>query len=76
MKGILFGFAILVCAKQAFAITPEVDWTPFFKSWGKGCEFNTQYQSFVDNLFSFNGQRTDPITGEIVLPIKFDLRRH
>lgn len=71
MKKILFTLIILICTNLSSAIASEVDWTPFFKSWEKGCEFNKQYQSFVNNLFSFDDQRVDPITGEIVLPIKY-----
>lgn len=49
MKKLLLGLLLASISSVSMA-EEQVDWTPLFKSWEKGCEFSTAYEAFVDNL--------------------------
>lgn len=57
--------------KNLISRDDNVDWTPVFKSWEKGCEFSDVYSDHIGKLFYFDDEYAEPFTGIAMMPSEY-----
>ena len=66
------GCTLLLAPVLAWAdAKATVDWTPFFKSWEKGCDFGKDEMALRQNLFHTNASKTKNPFNRLVLPPQY-----